>query len=124
VAVAPSGGNLKLERVMRTAVRSPRAIAALLCLAVLAFGAAWLLFSQPGETSATAPSGGLAPSTQPSESPPPTVRTSEPMVQIQPEPRGDCPDAEDVQVYARPYSPPSPQSAPRASSRAFACPAH
>jgi hypothetical protein len=51
------------------------------------------------------------------------VSATDPVEQVVPDPTDECADADDVQVYARPYTPPSPNMAPKPLPRPLACPA-
>ena len=84
----------------------------------------WLILSGHGGSPATAPSPGEAtPSTRSTEPPVPGAPSEDLVEQLLPDATDECPDPGDAQVYARPYSPPSPVVGPKPSPRVLACPA-
>jgi hypothetical protein len=105
---------------MRTWARSPKA-AAVGALALVVLLATWLVLSRPGRSPTTEPSrSGATPSAE-RHSPEPSPATLE---QAVPDPADLCADADDAQVLARPWSPPSPERAvPSSRPQALACPA-
>lgn len=91
---------------------------------VLVLLAAWVVLARTGTDGGSAPAVGQAsPSAGPATPPAPGPGAPGPESDAVPESMIACADADDWQVYARPYTPPTSAAGPRPSATPLACPA-